>query len=212
MRALTYSLTVLSTLVTLGCTNGHPTFGVLNQSAIPQITFGGQTDRAIELGGLGLTSALAGECDPRVRQVDVVVRGGSRGHLDLLAVGSPIVACGTAGTFSLTLKALRDLIPSATANQSYVIEFRAETPGGISNPSFLRLTYVRELVPPLRVTAGATESSTSPRVATSVHFRADVRLTNRVNAADATAGAVVTRASSANFQMRQGRARMTTPF
>ena len=205
MRASVYF--VITSLLLIGCSKNTPTFGVLDQNAIPQPTFGGETQLSVSPAGLAVTSPIQGECDPRIRAIAVSVIGGTvDGPLDAAATATPVVDCAGTGKFSFTLKGLDGLLNSPQANQTYRIELRGQTAGGRSNASVILVTFVKDLPERTRLTSGGSESGAVPRGVASASFRADVRLTHFVNATDATAGADVTRAASAHYQIRYGRA------
>ena len=203
MRSFTliYSLLAL-VVVTTGCTPSNPTFAVLDQTAIPQPLFDGQTSKAITRGTAGETTLIQGQCDPRVRDIraNVIGQGARAGGLDVVSVGAPSVACPSTGKFNFTLKSFVDLVGPPVINRTYVIELRADTAGGLSNPSVLSLTYTRDTWEAWRLTAGGARGLASGS------FRADLRVTQLVGAGDANADANKGTARSPHFIFRRGRA------
>lgn len=183
---------------------------MLDQNAIPQPTFDGQTEKSLTRQSNIETTVIQGQCDPRIRAIRVALDGygAVAGDLARVSVGAPTVTCASNGSFSFTLESLADLVGIATPNQTYRLNLRADTAGGISNPSTLSILYVRDEWEQWRLTTGATESAAAgPRLATTGGtFKADVRVVGQAGADDTGADALHDVARSSNFVFKRGRA------
>lgn len=158
----------------ISCTKATPTFALLDVNNIPQPMFAGSTSKTIVATKEDTTFAIQGECDPKIRDIMGQALGatGAFGNMKAIAKSTVTVACASTGKFSFELKSLQSLGYKAQDGETYEIELRADTSAGVSNPSYIRITYnpAQGGYRPVLLTGGSTFGATGGT------FSADVRV------------------------------------
>lgn len=170
----------------VACTKAKPSLQVLDSRNVPQPRFSGQTILNITVRSSATTLDVTGECDVKIRSLQAEVSGVSDfNDVSSVAAASPAITCGQDGKFAFTLKSLADLgFASPMEGQIYSIFLRALSSGGTSLASEIRILYsTPNGNGPRRMslTSGGTESNSgAPRLATSTHFQAEIRVDHRL--------------------------------
>ncbi len=172
-------------LLSVGCTKGTPSFATLDENSVPQPTFGG----GATLTNINVTSSaapipIAGDCDANITSlVAIPVAGNSAMSLASMVTGGVVVNCSSTGHFSFTLTNLSALGFVLADEQSYDVQLRGVTTGGISRPSIIHLKYSPYKPERVMITSGSTDSAAgNPRLAVSTNFKAVVRIGHFSNA------------------------------
>jgi hypothetical protein len=180
-------LIIIYLLVGAACTQGTPDLQVLNEDAIPRPKFAGSTIKNMTTSSSSVTFDIQGECDPKIRSILGAATGTNAtfDSLSSLAVSGVTVTCATDGKFSFTLKSLSDLGFSVTEGETYEVQLRAETSGGLSKPSYIRILYGASSNGrrPILITSGTNTITDGAN-----NLKAEVRIGNRQNATAAISG------------------------
>ena len=202
-RVLVFGFVLLS----VGCTKGTPDFATLDENSVPQPTFGG----GATLTNITVTSPAAaipvtGDCNSRISALVAVTVGGNTAmSLASMVSGGVQVDCTSTGHFSFTLTNIAALGFVLVDEQSYDIQLRGVTAGGISRPSTIHLKYSPYRPERVMITSGSTDSAVTgnPRLATSASFKAVVRLGHFSNATLTNVNEPLIK-SSTNFKYKGG--------
>ncbi len=168
----------------MACTQGTPDLQVLSDDAIPRPIFSGSTTKSLGTSSDSTTFNIQGECDPKIRALQGSATGTNSSFTGIssLATSAISLTCATDGKFSFVLKSLADLGYTVSEGQIYEIQLRAETSGGVSKPSFIRITYSTQTGGrPILITSGTS-------TATGGALSAEIRLSNKQNATAAANG------------------------
>jgi hypothetical protein len=159
----------------------------LNEDAIPRPKFSGSTTKNLATSDSSATFGIQGECDPKIRSILGSATGTNAtfDSLSSLAVSGVTVTCATDGKFSFTLKSLSDLGFTVTEGETYEVQLRAETSGGTSKPSYIRIFYGASAggQRPILITSGTNTITDGTNT-----LKAEIRVGNRQNADPAPVG------------------------
>ena len=170
----------------LGCSKGEPSFEVLGTDNLPRPTFNnnGSTTLSLTTSSSTSTFTVSGQCDAKIKGLVASAPGAVNVTSLSDMVTGLSVTCGTDGKFSFTLDSLADLGFAPVEGQTYEVQLRADTSGGVSKASLIRLTYSSSSRRPVLLTAG----SGHPTDGSPTGFSADVRLSERHHPGLATDG------------------------
>jgi hypothetical protein len=208
-----YQLYVIATFMaaSLGCTKGTPDFSTLGSDSVPQPKFSGATETSLTATSPSQIFSISGDCDTNIRDITGTAVGTATAFSTLTAMSTSgvTVNCSSTGTFSFTLKSLTDLGYTPVDGTTYDIQLRAITSGGTSNPSTIHIVYSSSGgASPNRIliTSGGTESSSGERISSGGgHFKAQIRVSNRINAySSASTQDAMTLKTGGAYQMRSG--------
>lgn len=184
MRHLKDCLILSCLLLQAACTQGTPELTVLDEDVIPRPMFSGSTVKQMATSSSTQTFSINGECDSQIRALQGSATGTNStfSTLAAMSVSSVSVTCSTDGKFSFVLKSLTDLGYTATEGQTYEIQLRGETSGGISKPSLIKIMYgAAANGRPILITSGT-------NTAINGNLSAEIRITNKQNAVAAANG------------------------
>lgn len=185
MRDLKHCLILIGLAFATACTQATPDLTVLDEDAIPRPKFSGDTTKNISTSSSTNTFAIAGECDSKIRSIVGSATGTNStfDSLSSLSASTVSVTCSTDNKFSFTLKSLTDLGFTPVDGQTYEIQLRAQTSGGTSKPSYIKITYAQAFNGrPTLITSGTNT------VTDGANLKAEVRITNRQNITAAASG------------------------
>jgi hypothetical protein len=185
MRLFRAPVISVLTLITLGCTKGAPTFATLDSGAIPQPKFAGLTEETINASSSTETFAIFGDCDSSITSItgDVVNGASTFSTLTSMSASPITVDCANSGHFSFTLKGLSSLGISPQNNQTYDVQLRGITSGGVSNPSTIHIAYSTNGGPDSKhilITSGSTLGGGGTRFTSGTVVKAQIRVTNKL--------------------------------
>lgn len=165
----------------MACTKATPDFDVLDEDRVPRPQFSGATTKTLQAYSDALTFQINGECDPKIRNIIGSALGTSTtfSNINALTVSGINVTCATDNKFSFELKSLAALGYTVTEGAIYEIQLRAETSGGVSKPSYIRILYTSAAggSRPILITSGGTGAA----LASNGNISASIRVSNKRN-------------------------------
>jgi hypothetical protein len=128
----------------VACSKAKTDFELLDQDAIPQPKFSGQTVKNLTASSGSATFNISGECDPKIKSLKArpspIVS--TYASVSDYTVSAPTVNCSSSGTFSFELKSLTALgFTPLVEGHTYEIQLTGMTSAGLSRPSYIRITY-----------------------------------------------------------------------
>lgn len=159
---------------------------MLDEDAIPRPKFSGQTTKNIATSSKTATFAISGECDSKIRSIVGAATGTNStfDSLSSLATSTVSVTCSTDGKFSFTMKSLTDLGFTVNDGETYEVQLRAMTSGGVSKPSYIKIAFTQGASGrPILITSGTNTVTDGVN-----NLSAEVRITNRQNVTAAVSG------------------------
>jgi hypothetical protein len=193
----------------LGCTKGVPTFSTLDGNNIPQPMFLGATQETLNAASTAETFLITGQCDPKIQNIagSAVGSASTFSTLSTMSTTPVTINCASSGQFSFTLKSLSDLGFNPQNNQTYDVQLRAITSGGVSNPSTVHIAYSTANGPDdkhILVTSGSTLSGTGARISIgTTSFSGTIRVSHMA-VLDPVTGQNVTEKTGSQFKMKIG--------
>ncbi|MGE0526006.1 MAG: hypothetical protein AB7G93_08875 [Bdellovibrionales bacterium] len=188
-----WGLILIFSLWALGCTQAETEFELLGGDSLPRPLFSGSTVKNLTTSSDSSTFNINGECDSKIKAITGLATGTTAmfSTLNALTSSAASITCRTDGKFSFTLKSLVDLGYVAEEGKVYEIQLRGVTSAGLSQPSYIRITYASpNSNAPKRflITSGGTESGSGAREAVSSSFKAQIRLSNVSDATQIKSG------------------------
>lgn len=183
----------------VGCTKSSPSFEGLDSSNLPQPLFNGRSSVIKETASPATLYQVDGQCDPRIRDIVASVREGSSASGPLNTIATSVsVQCATHGRFSFVLKSLTGLGITPAEGQTYHVDLRAVTLGGLSQASTINIHFSALNGPDekhLLLTSGSAKESTSSS------YSAVIRIGHRAPAYTGAPKADEVERSSNNLKM-----------